>query len=157
MGGLLYDSSVYIDSFRRGDTSLLLARQASVKGKLLPVYLSSVVLSELFAGAVDPRAKKLLLKVENDFQAIGRIIAPNKNDWSLSGQTLLKIGQKHGFEKIKLSRMTNDCLIAISARRFGLTVATTNVRNFEVISEFQYRKTSENFKESGLIVSLHKP
>lgn len=137
MGGIFYDSSVYIDSFRQGDVSLLLTRNSEIEGEFLPVYLSAVVLSELFAGAVDKRTGKLLSKLESDFQSIGRIVAPTKNDWSLSGQILLKIGQKHGFEKIKRSRMTNDCLIATSARRLGLTVATTNVRDFEMISDIR--------------------
>lgn len=136
MTGLLYDSSVFIDSFRRDDFSLLLSRRASVDGKVLTVYLSAVALSELYAGAIHARPRKLLKKVESQFTTLNRLIVPTKSDWSISGQILMKIGQKHGFEQIKRSRMTNDCLIAMSARRLGLTVATTNIHDFQMIAEF---------------------
>lgn len=137
MPGLLYDSSVFIDAFRRGDFSLLLSRNAAVDGKVLTVYLSAVVLSELLAGAVDAKSQKLLAKLERQYQTLGRLVVPTKNDWSMSGQILLKVGQAHGFEQIKRSRMSNDCLIATSARRLGLIVVTTNIRDFQMISGFR--------------------
>ncbi len=137
MAGILYDSSIFIDSFRRDDYSLLLSRNVDVDGKMLPVYFSAVVLSELLAGARDAQPRKFLAKVERQYQTLRRLVVPTKNDWSISGQILLKIGEKHGFEQIKRSRMTNDCLIAMSARRLGLTVVTTNIRDFQMISEFR--------------------
>jgi predicted nucleic acid-binding protein len=45
--------------------------------------------------------------------------------------------QKHGFEGIGRARLTNDALIAVSASRTGVTVITSNARDFARLAEFQ--------------------
>ncbi len=149
MGGRIFDSSVYIDFLRKGDSSVFGKRQSETRDRIKgePLYLSSVVLEELYAGAFDQRITKLLGKLESDFEKINRLLVPNQSDWSISGQILSKIGQKYGFECIKLSRMTNDCLIAMTARRSGLTVVTLNAHDFRIISEFRPLKLEEIEKQ----------
>lgn len=139
LGGIVFDSSVYIDLLRGGDPrAVLQLRTVQDKpGEATTLYLSSVVLEELYAGAIDPKAKKLILRLEKDFGKIERLITPTHNDWSLSGQILCSIGQKCGFEMVKLSRMTNDCLIAMSALRNGLKIITRNAKDFRIISSFR--------------------
>ena len=137
MGGVVFDSSVYIDSIRTGNGSIFADRRIDIDGESKTVHLSSVVLQELNAGAVDNVMVKLLAKFENDFDKSKRLLVPNLNDWKTTGQVLLQIGKKYGFEQIKRSRMTNDCLIAMSARRCGLIVITTNTSDFQMIAEFR--------------------
>ncbi|MGH9946392.1 MAG: type II toxin-antitoxin system VapC family toxin [Pyrinomonadaceae bacterium] len=135
---MLFDSSVYIDYLRSGNSSVFADRMRASNGNRgQPVYVSSVVLAELYAGATDPKEKKLIGGLEKQFQSIGRLLVPNQSDWSAAGQVLAKIGLNHGFEMVKRSRMTNDCLIAMSARRLGLIVVTHNAKDFRIISELR--------------------
>ncbi len=115
---------------------LLATRRFNSEGESLAVYLSSVVLAELYAGA-DAKTSKLLVKFEHDFSKNRRLLIPTKSDWSLAGRTLNSIGKKYGFETIGRSRMMNDCLIASTVRRLGLHLATKNTRDFQIISEFR--------------------
>lgn len=102
-----------------------------------PLWLSAVVLEELYVGALDPKLKKLLEKFERNFDNINRLLVPNKTDWTTCGQVLAMVGNKYGFDLVKRARMTNDCLIAMSARRKGFKVFTHNAADFEIISEFR--------------------
>ena len=137
MAGVILDSSVYIDSFRRGDFTILSERRMDFDGEGLIVYLSAVVLSELYAGATNSKAKERITRVERDFEKGGRLLTATRGDWAITGQTLLKIGKKYGFETIGRSRLTNDCLIAITARRAGLILVTGNAKDFRLIAEFR--------------------
>jgi predicted nucleic acid-binding protein len=86
---------------------------------------------------LDTKIKKLLEKFGKNFENINRLLVPNKTDWTICGQVLAMIGSKYGFELVRRTRMTNDCLIAMSARRIGLRVWTHNADDFEIISEFR--------------------
>ena len=136
MAGIILDSSVYIDSLRNRDFSLLLGRRIVLKGKSFSVYVSCVVLAELYSGA-DKVSKKAFAKFEYNAYKTNRLLAPNKGDWSLAGKILNSIGTKYGFEMIGRSRITNDCLIAMTARRLGLSLLTINAKDFRIISEFR--------------------
>lgn len=94
-------------------------------------------MEELYVGALDAGMKKFLDKFEKNFENINRLLIPDQTDWTISGQVLSMIGSKHGFDLVKRARMTNDCLIAMSARRNGLKVLTHNADDFEIISEFR--------------------
>jgi len=100
-----------------------------------PLWLSSVVLEELYAGA-DEAASRVLTKLEQDFEGSGRVLTPNHGDWTRAGKILAKLGRKHGYEQIGQARLVNDSLIATSAARHGITVITANKRDFERLAEF---------------------
>jgi predicted nucleic acid-binding protein len=102
-----------------------------------PLWLSAVVLEELYVGALNAKLKKFLEKFEKNFENINRLLVPNKTDWTTCGQVLAMIGSKYGFDLVKRARMTNDCLIAMSSRRNGFKVFTHNADDFEIISEFR--------------------
>lgn len=138
MSGKVFDTSVYINALRQGDVSVFRQRSGASAGKKKtePLYLSAVVLEELYVSAGDGKMKKLLNKFENEFEKMNRLLIPNKNDWTNCGQVLSNIGQKYGFETVKRARMTNDYLIALSARHFGLTVITHKAADFKLIAEF---------------------
>ena len=129
---VLFDSSMYITALRvGGDAALLLQRLARES----PLWLSSVVLEELYAGA-DDAGLRILTKLERDFEQANRLLTPNHGDWTRAGKLLASLGQKYGYEEIGLARLANDALIATSALRNGVTVIAANQRNFKRLAEF---------------------
>ena len=129
---VLFDTSVYIGALRgSGDAGLIFERWR----RKAPIWVSSVVLEELYAGA-DAAGARLIGKLERDFERARRVLVPNLTDWTETGRMLAKIGAKYGFERIGQGRLTNDALIAASAARCGVTVLTANARDFERLAEF---------------------
>jgi predicted nucleic acid-binding protein len=129
---VLFDSSAYIGAFRGNrDAELIFERW---RGKA-PVWVSSVVLEELYAGA-DAAGRRLIEKLERDFERARRVLVPNLGDWTQTGRMLAKIGAKYGYERIGQARLTNDALIAASAARCGIAVLTANARDFARLAEF---------------------
>jgi predicted nucleic acid-binding protein len=129
---ILFDSSVYIAAQRAGgDSSIALQRWARES----PLWLSSVVFEELYAGS-SPTDRRALAKLERDFAKANRVLIPSLGDWTLAGKILAAVAQTHGYEKIGRSRLTNDALIATSAARNGIQVITTNARDFALLAQF---------------------
>jgi predicted nucleic acid-binding protein len=129
---ILFDSSVYITALRAKDNSAtVLARWI----KESPLWLSAVVLEELYAGS-SHADRRILEKLERDFEKANRLLTPNLGDWTLAGKILASIAQRHGYEKIGRTRLTNDALIATCAARNGISVITTNPRDFALLAEF---------------------
>jgi len=139
LAGILFDTSVYITVLRQADTSVLGLRRALRIGgrQTWPLWLSIVVLEELYAGAVDAKVRRDLQRMEREFDIIGRLLLPNRRDWTSAGQVLCKIGQKYGFNRIGRARLTNDALIAMSVASHGFTIQTKNPRDFQLIAEFR--------------------
>jgi predicted nucleic acid-binding protein len=133
LSGILYDTSIYVSALRHGDTSIFSDRRENE----LPLWLSAVVLEELYVGSQNRVLKKLLTKFEKDFEKANSLIVPIQTDWTTCGQVLSSIGQKYGFDEVKKSRMTNDCLIAMTVARNGFTVVTKNADDFRKINEFR--------------------
>jgi predicted nucleic acid-binding protein len=102
-----------------------------------PIWLSSVVLGELFAGAAGTRAVRVVERLESDFDRINRILVPNLTDWAQAGRVLAHLFEKYGYEEIGRGRLTNDALIALSAGRLGIRVITANQRDFRRLAEFR--------------------
>lgn len=93
------------------------------------------MLEELYAGA-NPEDYRVLEKLERDFERAKRVLVPNLGDWIYAGKILARLAQKYGYERIGQARLTNDALIATSAARAGITVLTTNQRDFARLAEF---------------------
>lgn len=129
---ILFDSSIYISALRvGGNASLPLQRWA----REVPLWLSSVVLEELYAGATR-NEHRILEKLERDFERARRVLVPNLGDWTQAGKVLARLAEKYGYERIGQARLTNDALIATSAGRAGITVVTVNQRDFGRLAEF---------------------
>ena len=133
MQPVLFDSSIYITALRTGDKAALALRRLSANS---PVWLSSVVLEELYAG-VAPRSRDVLERLERDFEKARRILVPNLSDWTETGKVLARLAFKYDYEQVGQGRLTNDALIAISAARSGITVITANARDFMRLAEFR--------------------
>lgn len=139
VAGILFDTSIYITAFRRGEVSILDMRRAyrSSDDGSSPLWLSAVVLSELLVGASEKRARQQLLETEREFFKLNRLLVPLQRDWSLAGQVLAQVGAKYGYDQVGRTRLTNDALIAMSAARNGFTVLTKNATDFKKIAEFR--------------------
>jgi predicted nucleic acid-binding protein len=129
---VLFDSSIYITALRMGDAAALALRRLAADS---PVWLSSVVLEELYAGA-GANGIHIVERLEHDFDKAKRIVIPNLGDWTRTGKVLSQLAAKYDYEKIGRGRLTNDALIAMSAGRLGITVITANSRDFSKLAEF---------------------
>lgn len=132
MPAALFDTSVYVTALRRGDAGVLPIRRLDA-GSV--VWLSAVVLEELYAGAAD-RGRNVIERLERDFDQAKRILVPNLSDWTQAGGVLSRLAAKYGYERIGRGRLTSDALIAMSAGRLGISVITTNERDFRRLAEF---------------------
>jgi predicted nucleic acid-binding protein len=132
MRWVLLDSSVYISALRRG------AEAAALTGHIAgaSLWLSSVVLQELYAGAGKGDIGAVE-RLQRGFERAGRILVPNLEDWVQAGRVLARLASRYGYESIGRTRLTNDALIAMSAARQGITIITANKRDFARLSEFR--------------------
>lgn len=133
MRPVLLDSSIYITALRAGDEAVLTLRRLAPES---PVWLSAVVLEELYAG-VGARDRRVVERLERDFDKARRILVPNLHDWVQTGRVLARLAADYGYERIGQGRLTNDALIAMSAARQGITVITTNARDFARLAQFR--------------------
>ena len=131
MQPVLFDSSIYISALRAGDEAVLILRRFEA-----PLWLSAVVLEELYAG-VRARDRKAVERLEHDFDRVKRILVPNQSDWTQAGKGLAHLAAEYGYEKVGQGRLTNDALIAMSAGRHGITIITANERDFTRLRRFR--------------------
>jgi len=129
----LFDSSIYITALRQVDDAVLALHRLTPDA---PLWLSAVVLEELYAGTAD-RDRQVVERLERDFDRAKRILVPNLSDWTQAGRVLARLAAKYHYEKIGQGRLTNDALIAMSAVRLGIRVITANERDFSRLAEFR--------------------
>ena len=139
MSGILFDTSVYISALRQGDAAILGLRRAARSNdrQTRPLWLSAVVLEELYVGAADAKTRRNLQRLEREFLRVGRLLVPDRRDWTSAGQVLAQVGQKYGFNLVGKARLTNDALIAMSVASHGFTVQTKNPGDFQLLAEFR--------------------
>jgi predicted nucleic acid-binding protein len=126
MAVAILDTSVYIDHWERGSYQDTLEH-------LKRVYIirhSAVVLSELRRGARGRDAERL---VANLFELATIRWEPSVADWWEAGRFVRNIGDKQGWDIHKRRDFQNDALIALTARRHGATVVTTDSSDFELL------------------------
>jgi predicted nucleic acid-binding protein len=99
------------------------------------VWLSAIVLEELYAGA-GARGQHVVKRLERDFDRAQRVLVPNLSDWTEAGRVLSRLAAKYNYEQIGQGRLTNDALIAMSAGRLGIRVISANERDFRRLAEF---------------------
>ncbi|MGB7291806.1 MAG: type II toxin-antitoxin system VapC family toxin [Thermodesulfobacteriota bacterium] len=126
----IIDSNIYIDLFRYG----LYKEELSEINKSFIIRNSSVVLLELYTGALEREEKKLITKMERHLG----IINPTPRNWIESGKILKGLIQRYGFGYRKIRDLVSDTLIAMSARSNGATVITNNSDDFEIIRELTH-------------------
>ena len=129
---VILDTSIYIPFINSGIAHPVL----DLKYESPLLYMSAVVIEELYAGASDNITVKLLDRLYGTLEDLGRLIAPDASDWKKTGKIIANLGRKYGFEEKFLTKITNDVLIALSARKIGAVVVTNNVKDFLRIKEF---------------------
>lgn len=133
MQPVLFDTSIYIIALRLGHEGAVALRRLAADA---PLWLSAVVLEELYAGTSD-REGHAVERLERDFARAERIVVPNLGDWAQTGTVLARLARKYDYERIGRGRLTNDALIAMSAARRGMQVITANARDFRRLAEFR--------------------
>lgn len=120
------DTSVYIGHWERGlyDEALQQVRRAFI------VRHSAVVLAELRRGARTRAAERTVARLH----ALARAPwTPSQQDWWQAGRLIRTIGDAHDWDRSKRRDFRNDALIALTARRHGVTVVTANHQDFELL------------------------
>ena len=124
----ILDSGVYIGHWEAGLYGDILddVRRAFV------VRHSAVVLSELRRGARTREAQRV---VDGLFRLARNAWEPSAADWWEAGKLVREVGDRQGWETGKRREFQNDALIALTARRHGATVVTTNHRDFILLRD----------------------
>jgi predicted nucleic acid-binding protein len=139
---LLVDSSVFIAApLRRSYRQFL---NEAVRRQWL--LLSSVVVMELYAGFRTHQARRAFTELHRDLYASGKIVTLQHEDFLLVGRVLFNISRQQG--QLNFKDHFRDGLIAASAARYGATVVTENVRDFEL--------WQNGLRRSGRRFSLYK-
>ena len=100
-------------------------------------HLSSVVVEELYAGALDGRAIRLVERYVGALERAGRLVNPTFEDWKEAGRLIARITREEPGRKAKLQQMLNDTLLALSARRIGAELFTFNRDDFKLIHRYR--------------------
>jgi predicted nucleic acid-binding protein len=86
--------------------------------------LSSVVMQELYAGALSPADKKDYDAINRSFLSRGYIVTPSHEDWTLSGTLLARYQQRYGV--VEPRDHINDILIVLCAVNANADLVTEN-------------------------------
>lgn len=129
MERVIFDSDLYIDWINVG------SREELLLGRWFIRYMSTVVLLELQAGALEPAAAKAVDDLYRTFTRTGRLLSPSPDTFWRAGSVLRVLQRRHGFDLRTRFRLVNDCLIALSSRQIGATVLTRNERDFRLIRQ----------------------
>jgi predicted nucleic acid-binding protein len=133
VSGVVFDTSVFIAAYRLRRPALLdLNRHGGG-----PLYLSSVVAQELYVGAATRARRRDVDRLWQRFEQVDRLLVPTGNDWRETGLILGQVGEHLGYSNVGQGRLTNDALLAFSARRRGLTVLTINARDFALLAHYR--------------------
>ncbi|MDX2170735.1 MAG: type II toxin-antitoxin system VapC family toxin [Deltaproteobacteria bacterium] len=125
----ILDTNVYIGAWTRGefDAVLTTLRQSFV------VRHSAVVLSELRRGVRSADAERRLQAL---VRQVGRAWAPTTDDWWEAGGLIRRIGDQQSWSRERRRTFQNDALIALTARRHGATVVTSNRQDFRLLRQY---------------------
>lgn len=128
---ILLDTNVYLFALKSKEGASFFERH------FLPLvfrtYLSSIVAEELYAGARDAGAVRLVERHVGALERVGRVVNPTFQDWKEAGKLVAQITRKEPGRKPKIQHMLNDVLLALSARRIGADLFTFNRDDFELI------------------------
>lgn len=93
------------------------------------VWLSSVVLAELYAGTRSPGDRLILDRIAVAMRRRDRLLTPDDEDWIRAGRLIARQIRLHG--TLRPRDHLADVLILISAARLGGVVVTANLKHFE--------------------------
>jgi predicted nucleic acid-binding protein len=133
---ILLDTNVYLFALRSEEGA------AFFRHHFLPqvfrTYLSGVVVEDLYAGALNAAAIRLIERHVGALEKAGRVIAPAFQDWKDAGKLVAQITSKEPGRKPKVQQMLNDILLASCARRIGADLFTFNGEDFRLIRRHRH-------------------
>jgi len=128
------------------DTSVIIARRPiDLRPRRGGLVLSSVVLMELTASAVDDSQRKNYEFLFREHEQNDSLIVPNDNDWFFASKILFWLarrrrkvqgGRLYRLQPGMAQRMAFDALLAASARSRQVAVITDNWNDFRAIQCF---------------------
>jgi predicted nucleic acid-binding protein len=132
---LLYDTTVYIDILQGR-----FPKQGELMLRAVDAWHSPVTEAELAAacGMLDPAHSETRKVIEEitaliDRRSAQRTITPDQNIWREAGMVSGLLGRLQGYERDQRRRVLNDALLYITARRYGCTVLTRNLSDFDFL------------------------
>ena len=141
------------------DTSVIIARRPiDLSPKAGGLVLSSVVLMELTASAIDDSRRKMYEHLFREHQQNKSLLVPNDNDWFFASRVLFWLagrrrktqgGSLRRLQPGMAQRMAFDALLAATARSRQVMVVTENWNHFKAIQHFcnvKLIKASDFFK-----------
>lgn len=129
MHRIVIDTNLYIDWLNAGRHEAVLFERGAVK------YLSAIVILELYAGAFSPRDRRIVRSMVAAFDQADRVLTPSAAVYEEAGHALRALQESRGYQVAGSSSLTNDVLIALSARAIGATAVTSNARDFAAIRD----------------------
>jgi predicted nucleic acid-binding protein len=93
------------------------------------VWLSSVVMAELYAGTRSSDESRILDKIVASVDARGRLVTPTAQEWIIAGRLMGRAIRLYG--AVRPRDHLADILIVVSAARLKGTAVTANLRHFE--------------------------
>jgi predicted nucleic acid-binding protein len=107
-------------------------------------FMSAIVIQELAAGASDGTRLKDLGSLAKSYEKEGRLLVPNGEDWWFAGKILNSLYKISNLQRkasfaiptIEQQRILRDVLIARTAKRAGVVVVTSNLKDFEKIQAY---------------------
>jgi predicted nucleic acid-binding protein len=127
MAWAIVDSGVYIGHWEYG----LSVEVLDSITRPFVLRQSAVVLSELRRGAQSRMARRL---VETLAKHAAIVWTPTVDDWWEAARLIQDIGDREGWDRSKRRSFQNDALIALTARRHGAAVITTNRADFDLLA-----------------------
>ncbi len=127
------------------DTSVIISRKVDLRDMPPTFLLSSVVLMELAAGAIDVSQRKVFEQLFLQYQKDKSLIVPTEDDWLIAAKILFLLTHaRKRLHRGKLQRLASgasqrlalDVLIAVSARRWKAQVVTENWTDFKAIQRY---------------------
>ena len=92
------------------------------------IWLSSVVVAELYAGTRSPGDALILNRITAAMDRVGRLLTPEAGDWARAGRLLARRIRLSG--DLRPRDHLADILILLSAARLGGVVITLNLGHF---------------------------
>ena len=134
---LLYDTTVYIDILQDK-----FPKDGELMVRAIDAWHSPVTEAELAAacGALDPGhsgTRKIVEEITAliDRRPAQRTITPDRDIWREAGILSGTLARLQGYEREQRRRVLNDALLFVTGRRYGCTVLTRNLSNFDFLQQ----------------------
>lgn len=131
-GKFALDTNIIIDGLRDAEAGRSLEKFHSEFAPF--IYLSAIVVHELRAGARPGDLKRVEKHLFAPFERRGRVFGPTHAAWARAGDLLRDLRDRGRMRTVSRS-FGNDVLLALSCREAGVTLVTSNTRDFARIAE----------------------